>query len=336
MLQTVYIIGIAIPILNFLDFLIGPKGDKQLRNLLVITWVALQDDWRLLYQAPANLVSLFLSHALGATWFKKTARIFLYTAVLVLAITVLADITDFVKAGSAGDEIQASGILALLSYRYYIAKIQFQVIPNFLGDLLSWTCTMYLIAQTAKSGTLRATLNLILMTMVGFSAFIVSDLLHYVINHHNWYQMKGSGLTQLLDRAVLASRALLNGRLNMLSEGRPIQYFYPASGVPYPGRSGGVASATQPIAIDDTNDPLYGSPVFDSYDTIPILTFIPLIIYLFCMSGALVLVWLRPFVKKPLLYLLERIDASPKPLLTCLGIAFVGVLELLKAVAKKG
>lgn len=322
MLTVLTLIGLVVPILSFLDFLFDQKGNKALRKFLFISWYAVQGDWLILYQSPARAVSEFLNHAIGIKWSRRAIHILLYTTTITLDVTVIPDIIGFTSACWSANEIDCDPASDLLTYSYWAHKIAGQTLPNYIADMVSWIATQTLLFKITTSKPAKAVLMVFLALGIGFLAYVIAN----TIRHAQSFRLSDilTGVSaSLTDYHTLA--LLMPEWLKKLL----FHYCYLSKN----RASDPTSSSDETRCFDAPRIILAGEHTYSDYNFVPLLPLIPLAIFAFAVVVGTLIYVSRPLLGRPFTFLLERLESSPRHLLTLIGVGLVGLAAIIKVFA---
>lgn len=160
---------ILIVIGHFIDFLIGERGERSIKNALVDFYVMVNtEEWFGIFRYSADMISRFIAHALGPNVF--SGRYFLRLTLLssIMTVSIVFGIF-YVQRGTL--------VAYIIIFRSsYFSTLFSTVLANLLADFISWSAAKYLFGRLS-----RATPNLIAALMcasiaVGYFAFGIALL----------------------------------------------------------------------------------------------------------------------------------------------------------------
>lgn len=273
---------------NLGDFLFGDKSVESVREAILHLYMAIEDkNWRRVYQAPADLLSIYAAKLMG----RQKGLVFVVFRLLLLA-TVLNAFMSCILLLHFYNTDDLKGLLppgAGVIETFLLPQIRlmaFALPGNLLGDVLAWTTFLFLISRLRFAGPALAIALL-------SSAFAVLYL-------------------------IVALAVGLRSHLMIVA------FVY---GSPWTAKFFRGMAETNPglswwsIVVH---------PSIEDFVAIAQVT-LPMMLFISVSTLGLLLYSLRKVIHRPLSFILERIDASPKNALTLAAAVFSAVAAVIAA-----
>ncbi|MBB3571595.1 hypothetical protein [Rhizobium sp. BK491] len=313
MATFIYISTILVPLGALLDFILGEKGNKKLRDRLADFYVAIEEgDWDRLYKGPAIKLLLFFESILSnrvfsIKFFLKTLFIsVIFTFVMVFSYIFLSYLKSI---WNDSDSCRAPPFYLALGVPFYLAPVMIKVFfINFIFDLLTWSATIWFLRKITSGS--RKYHSFVVVIGVPLSAFLVIRLLHAIYLPVSLdFSTSKFGIPFGSESYIQFGR---NGLLLPLMENFEFRSFLTLRcySPPTPPFSFSIIALTQYAALE---------------------ALIPLILFtLSCFLGATVY-WSRGITLKPVALVVERLAVSKNVCVTLavLVSAIVAILKVL-------
>lgn len=289
---AVFLLAISPVFANFLGFLAGQRGDRVLREKLADFYVSIQGDWTNIYGRPASLTSSYLRYAFG----RRPILFPLLIAVYSLITTSLLTMAHLLLTIPEG--VDSAG--AILTGQGHFDWPQFwslYLAPNLVGDLISWSISLFLFVQLAKARPLGAAVLSGCIVFVSAASFVLVARLQA----WDW---------------------------DFLSVPNSLPPLYP----PF-GDDGGFDS-TEWIRLSSALHELGASTdrfTFDYWGAVPLAVFLPALVLGATTIVGLLLIVAKPLLYKPLMLIAERLDASSKSLFNAISATLIGIAVIVTA-----
>ncbi len=262
----------VVAVANFTDFSIGKPGDKAVRAKLVDYYIAVNGDWKGLYQIPAALLVKYTRIVGGKNaWFyiRNIAFVsFLISEVALLLFELITAIRDH----AAADFLVGSIFATAFS------------ITNILTDLASWLLIFYVSHKLITANFPKA-VALILVVAITMPLVLVSSMLMNFV------------ISDLFVSKIFIIKFIPRHLID---------------GAKFCDSDYGCNSGQFPIILGA-------------------LAILPITLFLIAMISGTILYLSRAVLGRPIAFILERLEAQEKSVLTSFALLFSIVLSLLAA-----
>lgn len=182
MTTIVAIATVLISLGGFLDFLLGPSGNRSVKERLVNFYVSIEEgDWSLLYRRPASALLEFISTLLGSRILNivfAIRTVIISLRMTTLMLTAYLIIVYMQAAWHQTDNCPAPPpSMAFLEVPVYLAHILLQVfIVNAVFDIATWSGT---ICRLRVISVTRGTFTALFMIII---SIILSLILIHILS----------------------------------------------------------------------------------------------------------------------------------------------------------
>jgi hypothetical protein len=295
----VFFLTLMTSIAYFCEFLLGPDGaDKRAKGTVLELWVhANHENWWPVYQVPATVIAAFLKEKLhlGGGWLKFCASLALYSGI----VTILACI---VTAASWTENQN-------IEFREYISRVadlaQSTLIPNYIGDGLSWFLTYRALNAISQSNPLRslgiAVLGFLTVAMIGSAVMAAATVSSIAL----MFLPKAFSLGHVLDLLSVLASSFVTLCLELF---------------------GNVLAGIFRFGVP-------GSLTWQNHAQF-IQLLLPFSMFVFLTIVLVLLLLFRPVVKPSVILVLERLDAAPKGVITAIAFFLTALATAVSAFIK--
>lgn len=128
---------------NFTDWLLADTGSARISEKMLRFYVAVDGNWRSLYQMPVSFVCKFMDRLFSRNLALFVLNVFIYTCISVAIISIPYFAYWFLMPASVG-------IVDI------VAAYLVHVLANFPADLVCWCSLRFLFSGIARAGPARA------------------------------------------------------------------------------------------------------------------------------------------------------------------------------------
>ena len=297
-MEWITLIALAIvAILNFVDFMLSRRAQLSIKDWLARFYVNLDGDWRGAYQLPSRELAIYLSDRLGKSRIIALGRIAAISITITFIFSIALPFVREPQSLSTSSNNMPTG--EFIYTVIIILTIMFG--GNIVGDLIAWPIIIHLLNRLKSARPWRAIGYALLMLFAGVFGAWAALTFRYLVSHASCRpttcDMGFNAYVENLHDTIVNNLV----RLHIL-----------------PTSSSGFFG---PDFLD-----------FDSY--LPFLIFAPIILYIFVTAIGVSLYFSKSWLQKPVMVLLERIDASPKSFLQLSVVAIAVLLGIAEAASK--
>jgi hypothetical protein len=290
----------------FIDFLLGAPGNRKLKDALATFYVSLEEgDWTVLYRYPASALLQFMVHVVGSRPFSPLyfVRTAIVSAIATLTLFVASMTWTYIYSTVTETHCLVPPLRQFVEIPVYMSNfIVWVILINIVVDYFSWSITQVGLKQLAMSRGRRPVIFVLVSPLAIFCMLYLIYCIYLPL----------AIIVQVGDRIRVNGETffrLIRGNLiNILGFfSRPRSLFV--------------------LDCPTTDHTFFSISYFNTMQILAVETVIPFaLLFIFCVLG-IVAYLTKPVTKKPLSFLVQRMDSSGQRVTVLL----VGALAVLSA-----